>query len=111
MVVTLSESGDKLERKGTLTLKVGSGENVAEDSIVVWQIGTDTEELIYEVETTTPNQRVIAAPILTLQNGGKMTADFGDGSQPGTYESQRVYKDYRSLYNYNLGRGYSQPRI
>ena len=94
LVVTLSESADKLERKGTITVKVGEGENVAEASLIVWQIGTDTEELIYEVETTEPNQRVIAAPILTYQNGGKMTADFGDGSEPGTYEGQRVYKDY-----------------
>ena len=94
LVVTLSASEDKLERKGTLTVAVGEGENVAEASLVVWQIGSDTEELIYEVETTEPNQRVIAAPILTYQNGGKMTADFGDGSEPGTYEGQRVYKDY-----------------
>jgi len=94
LVVTFSESSDKLERKGRLTIKVGSEDNVAEDSITVWQIGTDTEELIYEVETTEPNQRVIAAPILTYQNGGKMTADFGDGSEVGTYEGQRVYKDY-----------------
>ena len=94
LVVTLSQSSDKLERKGTITVKVGQGENVAEDSVVVWQIGADTEELIYQVETTEPNQRVIAAPVLTHQNGGKMTADFGDGGQVGTYEGQRVYKDY-----------------
>ena len=94
LLITFSQSADKLERKGTLTVKVGKDENIAEDSIVVWQVGSDTEELIYEVETTEPNQRVIAAPVLTLQNGGKMTADFGDGSQAGTYEGQRVYKDY-----------------
>lgn len=94
LVVTFSESEDKLERKGSISVKIGSEENVAEASLVVWQIGTDTEELIYEVETTEPGQRVVAAPILTYQNGGKMTADFGDGSEPGTYESQRVYKDY-----------------
>ena len=92
--VTISESPEKLERKGTITVKVGDGENVAEASVNVWQIGADTEELIYEVETTVPNQRVIAAPILTYQNGGKMTVDFGDGSEVGTYEGQRVYKDY-----------------
>ena len=94
LVVTFNESSDGLERKGTLSVKVGEGEEVAEDSLIVWQIGTDTEELIYDVETTEPNQRVVAAPILTHQNGGKMTADFGDGSEPGFYESQRVYKDY-----------------
>ena len=94
LVITFSECSDKLERKGSITVKVGEEENVAEASINVWQIGTDTEELIYEVETTEPNQRVIAAPILTYQNGGKMTADFGDGSEVGTYEGQRVYKDY-----------------
>ena len=65
LVVTFSPADNRLERKGTLTVKVGSGENVAEDSVVVWQIGTDTEELIYEVETTVPGQRVVAAPILT----------------------------------------------
>ena len=94
LVVTIDESSDKLERKASITVKVGDGENVAEDAISVWQIGSDTEELIYEVETTEPMQRVIAAPILTYQNGGKMTVDFGDGSEPGTYEGQRVYKDY-----------------
>jgi hypothetical protein len=94
LVVTFSKSDDKLERKGVLTLAVGEGENVAKDSIIVWQIGTDTHELIYEVETTEPGQRVIAAPILTYQNGGKMTVDFGDGSEPASYENQRVYKEY-----------------
>ena len=94
LVVTFSESTDKLERRGTIRVAVGSGENFATASINVLQIGTDTEELIYEVETTEPNQRVIAAPILTYQNGGKMTVDFGDGSEVGTYEGQRVYKDY-----------------
>lgn len=94
LVVTFNQSSDGLERKGSIRVKVGEGENIAEDSLVVWQIGTDTEELIYEVETTQPNQRVVAAPILTLQNGGTMTADFGDGSAPGTYDGQRVYKDY-----------------
>ncbi len=94
LVVTIAACDDKLERKASLTVKVGEGENVAEDSISIWQIGTDTEELIYEVETTEPNQRVVAAPILTYQNGGKMTADFGDGSEPASYEGQRVYKDY-----------------
>ncbi|MBR1963033.1 MAG: leucine-rich repeat protein [Alistipes sp.] len=94
LVVTFSESEDKLERKGAITVKVGVEENIAETSVSVWQIGTDTEELIYEVETTEPNQRVIAAPILTYQNGGKMTADFGDGRESATYENQRVYKDY-----------------
>ena len=94
LVVTFSESTDKLERRGTIRVAVGSGENFATASINVLQIGTDTEELIYEVETTEPNQRVIAAPILTYQNGGKMTVDFGDGSEVGTYEGQRVYKEY-----------------
>lgn len=102
LVVTISDSADKLERKGAITVKVGEGENVAEASLVVWQIGSDTEELIYEVETTEPNQRVVAAPILTLQNGGKMTADFGDGSEPGFYESQRVYKDYAEPGRYTI---------
>ncbi len=94
LLVTIDECSDKLERKATITVKVGEGENVAEAAIAVWQIGTDTDELIYEVETTEPNQRVIAAPILTFQNGGKMTVDFGDGSAPSSYESQRVYKEY-----------------
>ena len=94
LVVTFSNSEDKLERKGSITVKVGAEDNIAEASLSVWQIGTDTEELIYEVETTEPMQRVVAAPILTYQNGGKMTADFGDGSEPGSYEGQRVYKDY-----------------
>ena len=94
LVVTFSESIDKLERKGSITVKIGTEENVAEASINVLQIGTDTEELIYEVETTEANQKVVAAPILTYQNGGKMTVDWGDGSEPATYESQRVYKEY-----------------
>ena len=94
LVVTFNESSDKLERRGTTTVKIGVDENIAEATVNVLQIGTDTEELIYEVETTVPNQDVIAAPILTYQNGGKMTVDWGDGSTLATYENQRVYKTY-----------------
>lgn len=94
LVVTFSECNDKLQREGTITVGISDGEESAFDTINVLQIGTDTHKLIYEVETTEPYQRVFAAPILTLQNGGKMTVDFGDGSEPASYESQRVYKDY-----------------
>ncbi|MBR2032241.1 MAG: leucine-rich repeat protein [Alistipes sp.] len=92
--VTIDECPEKLERKGSVTISINRDGETVEKSCVVWQTGTDTEELIYEVETTRPNQQVIAAPILTYQNGGKMTVDFGDGSEPGTYEGQRVYKEY-----------------
>ena len=75
-------------------MKVGSEDNVAQDSVTLWQVGSDTEELIYEVETTDIDQIVVAAPILTYQNGGVMTVDWGDGSELATYEGQRVYKTY-----------------
>lgn len=89
LVITLSECADKLEREGVVTVKVGKDDNTAEASVRVLQIGTDTEELIYEVVATGSNHKIVAAPILTSSNGGKMVVDWGDGSELEAYESSR----------------------
>ena len=82
LVVTISESADKLERKGTVSVKVGEGDNVAEASLVVWQIGTDTEELIYDIETTVPKDEIYVALNISTSEGLVITVDWGDGGEP-----------------------------
>ncbi len=93
LVITIGECSNKLQREASVTVTIGSGDNVAEATIAVLQIGTDTEELIYDVETTEANYKVVAAPILTSANGGKMTVDWGDGSTE-IYESRRGAHTY-----------------
>ena len=68
------------ERHGSFSIIVGDENNHAEVSINVLQIGPDTEELIYEIETTEPNQRITAAPVLSPSGGGAIKVDWGDGS-------------------------------
>lgn len=102
LVVNVSASGDCLQREGVVTVAVGVEDNIAEASIRVWQVGTDTEELIYEVETTTANQKIVAAPILTSANGGKMKVDWGDGSALDSFESARAAHFYARPGRYTI---------
>ncbi len=84
------------ERKDTLLIQVGDPDNYASAEITIRQIGADTEELIYEVEVPEKEYTLTAAPILTAATGGKITVDWGDGSEPETFESKRgthTYKD------------------
>lgn len=82
LVVTFSECSDKLERQGSITVKVSTEANVAEASVKVLQIGIDTEELIYDIETTVAEQTIYAAPNFTNSEGLVITIDWGDGNEP-----------------------------
>lgn len=89
LVVTIQPNASGLERFGTLTINVGDENNSTSATMKVHQIGTDTEELIYEVEITEPDFTLVAAPVLTLSSGGSITVDWGDGSELETFESTR----------------------
>ena len=94
VAVTIDECSTKLEREGSLYVKVGYEGNLAEASVRVLQIGEDTVELIYEIETTEPNHTITAAPVLTSSSGGKIDVDWGDGSATETFESRRGSHSY-----------------
>ncbi len=94
LVVTIDKCASQLEREGSVCVKVGADDNKAEATIRVLQIGTDTDELIYDVEIAEAEYKVVAAPILTSANGGKMTVDWGDGSELESYESRRAAHTY-----------------
>ena len=94
LVISIDKCASQLEREGSVCVKVGADDNKAEATIRVLQIGTDTDELIYDVEIAEAEYKVVAAPILTSANGGKMTVDWGDGSELESYESRRAAHIY-----------------
>lgn len=100
--VTIVENSTKLQRQGTLTISVGYEGNYVEKQLTVLQIGTDTEALIYEVETVEPNQTIVAAPVLTSSGGGKIEVDWGDGSALETFESVRGSHRYAEPGTYTI---------
>ncbi len=83
------------ERRGSLRIVVGNEDNSASVDVTVIQIGVDTEELIYEIETLEPNYQIIAAPVLTVSTGGTIKVDWGDGSETETFEGRRGTHIYR----------------
>lgn len=82
------------ERRGSFDIVVGDEDNHAEATINVLQIGPDTEELIYEIETTEPNQRITAAPVISASGGGHIVVDWGDGSDIEEFVEVRGYHNY-----------------
>lgn len=82
------------ERNGSFSIMVGDENNHAEASINVLQIGPDTEELIYEIEVTEPNQRITAAPVISPSGGGQIVVDWGDGSDVEEFIEVRGYHNY-----------------
>lgn len=82
-------------RKDTLLIQVGDPDNYASAEITIHQIGTDTEELIYEIEVPEKDYPITAAPVLTSSTGGKITVDWGDGSEPEIFESRRGTHTYK----------------
>lgn len=96
IVVTVASNANGLERFGTVEVVVGDEDNLAKATLRVHQIGTDTDELIYEVEITEPDYTLIAAPVLTLSSGGSISVDWGDGSEVEVFDSRRgshIYKE------------------
>lgn len=96
IVVSVASNGAGLERFGTIDIAVGDENNHAEALIRVHQIGSDTDELIYEVEITEPDYVLTAAPVLTLSTGGSITVDWGDGSEPELFDSRRGVHTYKT---------------
>lgn len=80
VVISVEPNAGGNERRGTFSITVGDEDNRADAVVNVLQIGPDTEELIYEIQTMEPNQRITAAPVLSLSGGGHITVDWGDGS-------------------------------
>lgn len=96
IVVNINPNAAGLERFGSIDITVGDEDNNAHATMRVHQIGTDTDELIYEVEITEPDFLLTAAPVLTTSTGGTITVDWGDGSEPEVFDSRRgthVYKE------------------
>lgn len=95
LIVAIDYNEIGLERSGTITINVGDENNSASATVKVFQIGTDTEELIYEVNITSPNFQHTAAPVLTTSSGGSITVDWGDGSEVETFEAKRGSHTYK----------------
>ncbi|MBQ2248508.1 MAG: leucine-rich repeat protein [Tidjanibacter sp.] len=93
--VEINPNDAGLERKGSFTIEVGDENNSAQATVKVHQIGTDTEELIYEIEIVEPFHLITAAPVLTTSTGGSIAVDWGDGSEVETFESRRGTHTYK----------------
>lgn len=83
------------ERKDTLAIYVGNEDNQAMAKISIHQIGSDTEELIYEIEVPEKNYMVTAAPVLTSSTGGSISVNWGDGSLLESFDSKRGTHTYK----------------
>lgn len=94
VVVTVESNVGGGERRGSFVVVVGDEDNCAEALVNVLQIGPDTEELIYEIETTEPNQRITAAPVISLSGGGQIVVDWGDGSEVEEFVEVRGHHNY-----------------
>lgn len=88
-----------LERFGSLTITVGESDNNTSATLKIHQIGTDTDELIYEIEVTQVPYTHIAAPVL---NDGSICVDWGDGSESETFEAKRGSHTYNTPGKYTL---------
>lgn len=94
LVVTIVPNEAGLERFGSVTIVVGEEDNSATATLKVHQIGTDTEELIYEIEVTETPYIHTAAPVLSSSGGGLITVDWGDGSEAEVFDSRRGTHTY-----------------
>ena len=102
LIVTVASNQVGLERFGTITINVGDENNSATAVVKVHQIGTDTDELIYEIEVTEPDYLHTAAPVLTLSSGGTIVVDWGDGSEVESFDSKRGTHTYKTPGYYTI---------
>lgn len=96
VTITIAPNEGGNERKDSFLIQVGDPDNHAEAKVTIHQIGTDTEELIYEIEVPEKEYPITAAPVLTTSTGGSITVDWGDGSEPESFESKRGTHTYRN---------------
>lgn len=99
LVVTIEPNMVGVERFGTLSIVVGEEDNNTSATMKIHQIGTDTDELIYEIEVTEVPYTHVAAPVLTE---GAIVVDWGDGSELETFEAKRGSHVYTAPGLYTL---------
>ncbi len=95
LTISITPNDGGTQRRDTITLQVGDEDNLATTQLAIHQIGSDTEELIYEIEVPAREYMITAAPVLTTSTGGSITVDWGDGSEPETFESKRGNHTYK----------------
>lgn len=100
--VAVNDNTEGLERKGSITINVGDEDNFASTAVNVRQIGSDTEELIYEIQVLDPSMPIKAAPVLTSSSEGSVTVDWGDGSPKETFENRRPEHKYSKAGKYTV---------
>jgi len=100
--VAISGNAEGLERKGSIAINVGDADNYASAAVNVRQIGSDTEELIYEIQVLDPAISVKGAPVLTSSTGGSVIVDWGDGSPKETFEGIRPVHKYAKAGKYTV---------
>lgn len=99
LVVTIVPNAAGVERFGSLSIVVGEEDNNTSATMKIHQIGTDTDELIYEIEVTEVPYTHVAAPVLTE---GAIVVDWGDGSELETFEAKRGSHVYTAPGLYTL---------
>lgn len=91
VTVNITPAPDNKQRKGEISVLVGEKENTATGKIKVIQIGEDTEELIFEIQTNKDGVTYYNAGVYTTRanTNVNITVDWGDGSAPETFDSTK----------------------
>lgn len=89
ITVKITPSTDGLQRKGVITAVVGEKENTETKTIEVLQIGSDTEELIFEIQVNTAGTTYKGGGIWTTSSNTTFSVDidWGDGTEVEHYET------------------------
>lgn len=100
LVVTILPNSAGLERFGNITIVVGEEDNNTSATMKIYQISSDTDELIYEIEVTEVPYTHVAAPVVT--SGYQIMVDWGDGSQVESFVEKRGSHVYTTPGLYTL---------
>lgn len=94
IVVTINPAADNKQKKGEFEILVGALENTATATVKVLQIGEDTEELIFEIQTLGDDVIYYNAGVYTTKTNTNIdiTVDWGDGSEPESFTKQPAHK-------------------
>ena len=98
--VVANEGG--LQRYGQIKVIVGDKDNNAEAMINIHQIGSDTQELIYEIEVPYADYLYTAAPVLNTSTEGSIMVDWGDGTPKEEFSMRRGTHTYAEPGLYTL---------
>ncbi|MGM9737245.1 MAG: BACON domain-containing protein [Candidatus Cryptobacteroides sp.] len=94
---TIDPASDKIQRSATVSFTVGYGENTASMTADVYQIGEDTQELIYEIEVTKDGVTAYDAVVGTgsgYASGIDVDIDWGDGTPVKHYTDVRPTHEF-----------------